>query len=136
MISSLKLESIFRISESYKYCPDDVDFYNNKWNRTIDTNIVVAQCSDNYAGILRILHINYMVSNIILFVAERELELNYFLLDVFHYGRWRIGCGFPPLHRIEVVIRKFYFNIIFLFVAYIYLYLLIDRTLNKLFQFR
>ena len=51
------MNSIFRISESYKYCPDNVDFYNNKWNRTIDTNIVVIQCSDNYAGILRIVYI-------------------------------------------------------------------------------
>ena len=67
---------------------------------------------------------------------RRELELNYFLLGVFHYGRWCIGSGFFPAQMsnclgfywdifiqhdsTEVVTCKILFLlIIFLFLAYI-----------------
>jgi hypothetical protein len=38
-----------------------------------------------------------------------ELELNYFLLGVFHYGRWRNGSGFFPAQKSNW--RVFYLDI-------------------------
>jgi hypothetical protein len=42
-------------------------------------------------------------------MLSEDLELNYFLLGVFHYGRWRNGSGFFPAQMSNW--RVFYWDI-------------------------